>query len=36
MVIHELPAQIIDFLSFHQQWPFDQPSAEALGPRGVR
>jgi hypothetical protein len=36
MVLHELPVQIIDFLSFHQQWPFNQPSTETLGSRGVR
>jgi hypothetical protein len=36
MVLHELPAQIIDFLSFHQQWPFNQPPTEALESRGVQ
>ena len=36
MTLHDLPAQIVDFLSFHQQWPFNQPSADALGARGAR
>jgi hypothetical protein len=36
MVLHELPAQIIDFLSFHQQWLFYQPATKAPRSRGVR
>lgn len=36
MALHGLPAQIIDFLSFHQLWSFIQPTANAFKSRGVR
>lgn len=36
MARHDLPEQVIDFLSFHQQWSFDQPAAKPLGSRGAQ
>lgn len=35
MTLNELPPRIIDFLSFHQQWPLAQSSTELFRPRGA-